>query len=159
MKAKTFTAMMAALLFCAVTSAESYSIRVTFNTNLRVAGSLQARIVETAPAGTILNVVGSADRWLRIDRNGNEVWMAIGSATCRVESSDPTPSQTASNIDNCCFVDRQCQSDAEWTDGYYAYQNNQCNCAATISRPNFAAARDTRFISNQQLLLRQPAVQ
>ena len=34
--------------------------------------------------------------------------------------------QTASDIDNCCFVDRQCHSDADWTAGYWAYQNGQC---------------------------------
>ncbi|MDE2819971.1 MAG: hypothetical protein OXN94_16665 [Chloroflexota bacterium] len=33
---------------------------------------------------------------------------------------------TAQDIDNCCFVDRQCSTDQEWTDGYHAYQNNQC---------------------------------
>ena len=53
-----------------MTSAQNYSIRVTSNTNLRAAASLQASIVETVPAGTTLNVVGSADRWLRIDRMG-----------------------------------------------------------------------------------------
>ena len=25
---------------------------------------------------------------------------------------------SASDIDNCCFVDRQCHSDQEWVDGY-----------------------------------------
>ncbi|MDE2819972.1 MAG: hypothetical protein OXN94_16660 [Chloroflexota bacterium] len=33
---------------------------------------------------------------------------------------------TAQDIDNCCFVDRQCSSDQEWTDGYQAFQDNQC---------------------------------
>ncbi len=33
---------------------------------------------------------------------------------------------SASGIDNCCFVDRQCATDQDWTDGYHAYQNNQC---------------------------------
>ena len=32
----------------------------------------------------------------------------------------------ASDIDNCCFIDRHCQSEQEWIDGYWAYQNNQC---------------------------------
>ena len=33
---------------------------------------------------------------------------------------------TVSGIDNCCFVDRQCQSDRDWIDGFYAFQHNQC---------------------------------
>ncbi len=32
----------------------------------------------------------------------------------------------AAQVDNCCFVDRQCSSDQEWTNGYHAYQNGQC---------------------------------
>ena len=42
-------------------------------------------------------------------------------ATLAVETSD---------IDNCCFVDRQCHSDQQWTDGYWAFQNNQCSAPA-----------------------------
>ena len=34
---------------------------------------------------------------------------------------------SASGIDNCCFVDRQCQSDQDWVNGYWAFQNNQCS--------------------------------
>ena len=37
---------------------------------------------------------------------------------------------TAAQVDNCCFVDRQCQSDQEWTDGYWAFQNGQCAAPA-----------------------------
>ena len=39
--------------------------------------------------------------------------------------------QAPSDIDNCCFVDRQCNSDHDWTQGYWAYQNNQCGAPAT----------------------------
>ncbi len=37
---------------------------------------------------------------------------------------------TAAQVDNCCIVDRQCQTEAEWADGYFAYQNNQCAAPA-----------------------------
>ena len=82
-----------------------------------------------APAGTTLAVVGSSNRWLRINRNGNEVWMADWVSHTRVESDTQTQTstQTASNIDNCCFVDRQCMTDHDWTDGNWAFQNNQCS--------------------------------
>ncbi len=42
-----------------------------------------------------------------------------------VENSDQPQSQ--SQTDNCCFVDRQCSTDEEWTSGYWAFQNNQCS--------------------------------
>ena len=32
----------------------------------------------------------------------------------------------AGDVDNCCFVDRQCQNDQDWVNGYWAYQNGQC---------------------------------
>ncbi|MCY4465765.1 MAG: hypothetical protein OXE46_09540 [Chloroflexi bacterium] len=37
---------------------------------------------------------------------------------------------SADEIDNCCFVDRQCGSDQQWTDGYWAFQNKQCAAPA-----------------------------
>ena len=37
---------------------------------------------------------------------------------------------SVSGIDNCCFVDRQCSTDQEWIDGYWAFQNNQCSAPA-----------------------------
>ncbi len=126
MKQKLFAIVTALSFLCGMASAQDYSIRVTNNSNLRAAASLQARIVETAPAGATLNIVGAVNRWLRVNRNGSEVYMADWVAHTRVEESAPTPPQTASNIDNCCFVDRQCQTDQEWTDGYWAFQNGQC---------------------------------
>ena len=138
MKAKLFGIVLALFVLVNVASAQGYFIRVANNTNLRAAASLQARIVETAPAGAILNVVGSYNRWLRVNRNGNDAWMADWVDYTRVEESAPTQPQTASNIDNCCFVDRQCHSNQEWTDGYWAFQNGQC-AAPAQSQPGTSA--------------------
>ena len=44
----------------------------------------------------------------------------------------------ASEIDNCCFVDRQCATNQEWADGYYAFQRNECPVSqpvASVSAP------------------------
>ena len=49
----------------------------------------------------------------------------------------------ATDIDNCCFVNRQCATDQEWVDGYHAYQRNQCSAsqpAAAVSAPVSAPA-------------------
>ena len=126
MKPKLFSILTVLSILSGVVSAQTYGIRVAQNTNLRASYSLQSRIVETAPAGTTLAVVGHNNRWLRINRNGNEVWMADWVGYTRVEDSAPTQQQTAVNIDNCCFVDRQCNSDQDWTNGYWAFQNGQC---------------------------------
>ena len=94
MRARAIALTAALLLLCSVTSAQDYSIRVTYNTNLRATASLQGNIVETAPAGATLNVVGSNNRWLRINRNGNEVYMADWVGYTRVESSQQTQTST-----------------------------------------------------------------
>ena len=133
--ARLFATTIVAILLCGVVSSQNYSIRVTNNTNLRASFSLESAIIETAPAGTTLQVVGSHSRWLRINRNGNDVWMADWVAYTRVEEGVPSQGQTASDIDNCCFVDRQCSSDQEWTDGYWAYQNGQCPAPAGSQTP------------------------
>ena len=47
---------------------------------------------------------------------------------------------SASDIDNCCFVDRQCQSDQDWVNGYWAFQKNQCHAPAS-SQPTGVSAQ------------------
>ena len=128
MRARILAAVIFASLLCSVSAAQGYSIRITYNTNLRADASLSASIVETAPAGTNLHVVNQIGRWLKINRNGNEVWMASWVSHSRVNDDGATSSQTetSAQIDNCCFVDRQCMTDQEWTNGYWAFQNGQC---------------------------------
>ena len=111
-----------ACMLCSVASAQEYQIRTNHNTNLREANSLTARIVVTARSGSVLHVVGNANQWLQINRNGSIVWMASWIGHTRVDSVQ-SPS---TDIDNCCFVDRQCNNDQEWTNGYWAFQNGQC---------------------------------
>lgn len=115
-----------ASLLCATTSAQAYSVRVTFNTNLRASYSLSARVLDTAPAGVALNVAGSHENWLRVDWMGRQMWLAGWVPMTRLDAP-----QSSANIDNCCYVDRQCASDHDWTAGYWAYQNNQCGAPAT----------------------------
>ena len=106
-----------------VVLAQRYQIRISYNTNLRASYSTSSRIIETASSGAVLHVTGNHGRWLQIDRNGQQMWMAGWVGHTRVDN--PPQSQPA-NVDNCCFVDRQCNTDQEWTDGYWAYQNRQC---------------------------------
>ncbi|MCY3780025.1 MAG: hypothetical protein OXG78_06935 [Chloroflexi bacterium] len=130
MKVKMLVVLMIVYVLQAVTAAQDYQIQVTFNTNLRASNSLTSRIVETAPGGAILHVVGEHGRWLQIDHNGNQVWMARWVRHSRFGSVRQPVSLTQAQIDNCCFVDRQCNSDQEWTDGYWAFQNGRCAAPA-----------------------------
>ena len=130
MKATSLAVLLSVFVLCSTASAQDYQIRTDARVNLRAAYSLEGEIVEAVPAGTILQVVGTFNRWLKINRNGNELWLADWVGFTRVtdggQTQSRTDTQTQSQIDNCCFVDRQCHSDAEWTSGYWAFQNNQC---------------------------------
>ena len=123
---------------CGLVAAQSYHIQVAHNTNLRESYSLNAGIVETAPAGTTLLVTGQYGKWLKINRNG-EVWMANWVRHTRVDA--PATAAQPANIDNCCFVDRQCSSDHEWTAGYWAFQNG--HCAAPVQSQSPAPAQSS----------------
>ena len=130
---RALAALIATVMICGAAVAQGYHIQVAHNTNLRESYSLSAGIVETAPAGTTLLVTGQYGEWLKINHNG-EAWMANWVRHTRVAAPATTASQPT-NIDNCCFVDRQCSSDQEWTDGYWAFQNGQCAAPVQTQSP------------------------
>ena len=115
--------LLAALGF--TTAAQTYSIRVEFNTNIRAEPSQDAPRSETVAAGTVLEVISEFNGWLRVNR-GAEAWMAGWVRHERVE----TPAGTAKLIDNCCGIDRQCHNDQDWEAGYWAFQDGQCPARA-----------------------------
>lgn len=121
-------ALTAMFVLGASAAAQEYSIRANRGLNLRAAPSLDADIADTVRSGALLLVVGQVDNWLTINWQENEVWLANWVNFSRVDNNSQTSShaEATSPIDNCCFVNRQCQSDQEWTDGYWAFQNGQC---------------------------------
>ncbi len=131
MKTKWFALLIALCLLVAHVSAQPYSIRANRGLNLRTEPSLTADIADTVPSGSILQVIGHSGEWLQIDRNGREVWLADWVNFSRVDSSEPTEAQQPTTlVDNCCGIDRQCQSEADWEAGYWAFQNGQCAASA-----------------------------
>ena len=146
MRIKYMAIMIALAMLATLVSAQPFSIRANRGLNLRTAPSLDAAIADTVTTGTLLNVVGKLNRWLKIDRNGGEVWLADWTDYSRVESGAPEqpgsqPANSApANVDNCCFVDRQCGSDQEWSDGYWAFQNGQCAAPAPSGPPANSSA-------------------
>ena len=128
MNARLFVVILLLVILSSVASAQTYHVRVTYNTNLRTSYSLDSAVIANARAGTTVLVVGSFGRWFEINRDGNGVWMANWVPYTRVEGQE-----APSDIDNCCFVDRQCQSDTDWTNGYWAYQRNECSVTTAIT--------------------------
>ena len=126
MKIRLLAVILAVFAFCGVASAQAYFIRAESRNNLRSCAGFGCRVVETAPVGTVLEVVGEYNRWLKINRNGAEVWMANWIDYTRVEPGEQTSAPSVSDVDNCCFLDWLCVTDDDWLSGFQAFQNNQC---------------------------------
>lgn len=138
MKFRLSIASVVLLMVCSAVLADSYQIRVRFTVRLRASHDLDSPVVGKALAGDVLHVVDQYNRWLKIERDGVISWLADWVEYTRVDQEQaPSPAEAApnqqqrSNIDNCCFVNRQCQSDREWVDGYWAYQRNECPAQPT----------------------------
>ena len=123
---------------------------ITGDMNIRSGASTSSHVVKKARAGEAFDVSrstrGATWCWLRIDAG----WMAM---TSRVQSTKPlratastsgsTSTATAtqpssSNIDNCCYVNRHCQSEQDWVDGFWAFLRQECFVQGTseqISQP------------------------
>lgn len=137
----------AALLFvvaCGAAFAQAYQIRVTHATNLRASHSLDSAVLASAAAGSTLQVVDHYESWLKIDRDGATAWMADWVDYTRLEPTDfqpinvdanarPSGSSIGIDIDNCCYLDRECTTDAEWEAGKLAFQNNLCHADQSLS--------------------------
>jgi len=145
MKIKVFVVAMA-LMLCSVITAQGNCYPhdrayVTGNMNIRQSYSTGSQVVGRATAGDTFEVTESKQGdiwcWLRV----NAGWLAD---TARVQSTQAShtvvqpaqPSQPQQGaVDNCCFVDRQCNSEQEWTNGYWAFQNNQCTTSSQSPIP------------------------
>ena len=120
-----------------------------------LAGNMKIRENPTTSSSVVV-IVGAGDSfeveqsvqgeewcWLEVELG----WMA---KTFRVQPTMPTfapaasqspqpaqePAQQPADVDNCCFVNRQCDTDDEWERGYWAYQNNQCPVGASTTVAN-----------------------
>lgn len=114
--------------------------------NIRASPTTGSAVIATARAGESFNVTDSR-------RSGGWCWLEIVhgwiAKTSRVSTSaspstrdsvDASQPQQQSNIDNCCFVNRSCTTSQDWTDGYWAYQRNECPAVssaqpASVSQP------------------------
>ena len=163
MKTKLLAAMIVVFMLHSVASAqEDYYIRTDSRINLRATYSLEGDLVETVPTGTTLHVVGRFNRWLKIDRNGNVVWMADWVNYTRVDNGggqessqtqEESQSESPQIVDNCCFVDRQCHTDHEWTSGYWAFQNNHCSAPARSTESGVLIEGSEAFVTQVEKAL------
>lgn len=126
------------------------------------------------PAGTKLEaghriseiIYTDGRRWMYVLYNDKYylmgTWEQFTTSTQQLTSVIDQPSAAApaapANIDNCCFVNRQCSSDQEWHDGYWAYQRNECPAGAVQPSPVRAACynADSASVSGTMNIRQQP---
>jgi len=150
MKAKLFILLITLFVLSSLAWAQGYAIRTEVNTNLRSGPGLDHSWVDSAPAGTVLQVRGQVGRWLKIDKDGRELWMAGWLQHSHVTDGAQPRAPASADIDNCCFVDRQCATQQEWESGYWAFQNNQCQAPAQPlpGSPQRPASRSAAAVDN-----------
>lgn len=138
---------------------------VTGPMNIRESPTTSSPVVASAQAGDTFNViqqtVGEKWCWLKVSLG----WLAV---TKRVRATTPNsfvdagstaPTTAApSDIDNCCFVDRQCTTEQEWIDGYWAHQSGQCGAqppfsGGNLSRPRIEGSEAFIYVVNETLSL------
>ena len=104
--------------------------------NLRGRHEQNAHKVGTLAFGSHLQIVRKFNRWYEVQHNSDSAWVAdwvVNEVAC-AGAALSHPAQSPSNeVDNCCFVDRQCRTDAEWTNGYWAFQNGHCGAPTSAS--------------------------
>lgn len=140
------------LSVCGSAFAQQYRIRADAKINLRSWYSTSSSIVETVPPGTVLQVVDRFNRWLKVDRNGEEAWLGDwlnftrldgtnGVSTSRQQEPRRESTQPQGDIDNFCYTTWTCTTDDDWRRGYFAYQNSEGRettqpGAAIVSQPD-----------------------
>jgi len=106
--------------------------------NLRGNHAQSAQRVGTLAFGSQLQIIRKFNRWYAVQHNGGSAWVAdwvvnevacVGAAQPQPESQ-PAQSQPTANVDNYCFVNRHCTTDAEWVAGYHDYQRDLASGAA-----------------------------
>lgn len=113
---------------------------ITGPMNIRESPTTSSPVVTSAQAGDTFTVtqktVGVKWCWLKISlgwlADTERVRVTIPNRFVDTGSTAPTTTPP-SDIDNCCFVDRQCTTEQEWIDGYWARQNGHCGAQPPFS--------------------------
>ncbi len=141
---------------------EGETANITGPMNIRESPTTSSPVVATAQAGDsytiIQKTVGAKWCWLQISLG----WLAdtervrVTYPNRFLDTGSTAPTTAPSDVDNCCFVDRQCRTEQEWTDGYWARQNGQCGApsqspGANLSRPRIEGSEAFINVINESL--------
>ena len=139
MKSINTIAVVLLFMLCGVASSQSTYVRVDSLTNLRADHSLDASILDTVPAGTILRVINWQDHWLRVVHGHERAWMADWVNYVMLRSgSDADATMPFSQTENCCVLEWQCPDHRARTSGHWAYRYRRCHRTESYLTEDFS---------------------
>ncbi|MCY4069815.1 MAG: hypothetical protein OXG60_00800 [Chloroflexi bacterium] len=126
--------------------------------NLRGHHEQNAQRVGTLAFGSQLQIVRKFNRWYAVPHDGGSAWVAdwvvnevacVGAAQSQpaLQPAQTQQSQTQSpaEVDNYCFVNRHCTTDAQWQQGWADYQRDLQAGTVNTSTSAPAAAQTNAF--------------
>lgn len=136
----------------------AYYIHLLTQTNLRELHSLESDIVAVLAEGSVLNVVDSFNRWLKVEHEGGHAWMAEWVQHERLTDEEVgdmfAPPPTVMYVDNCCQLGRECETAAHWNGGHLDFLAGMCPLPADTDEmvydsPDYATLMDNCCLMGQ----------
>lgn len=136
----------------------NYHIRLLTETNLRELHSLNSDIVAMLAEGSVLNVVDSFNRWLKVEHDDGHAWMAEWVQHERLTDEEVgdmfAPPPTVMYVDNCCQLGRECDTAAHWIGGHLDFLAGMCPLPADTDEmvydsPDYATLMDNCCLMGQ----------
>lgn len=136
----------------------AYYIHLLTQTNLRELHSLESDIVAVLAEGSVLNVVDSFNRWLKVEHEDGHAWMAEWVQHERLTDEEVSdmfaPPPTVMYVDNCCQLGRECETAAHWIGGHLDFLAGMCPLPADTDEmvydsPDYATLMDNCCLMGQ----------
>ena len=130
----------------------NYHIRLLIETNLRELHSLNTDIVAVLAEGSVLNVVDSFNRWLKVEHDGGHAWMAEWVQHERLTDAEVSdlyaPPPIVMYVDNCCQLGRECETGADWHGGHLDFLAGLCPVPADTDEVIYESADYATLMNN-----------
>ncbi len=125
MKVKILFPMFALLLLWGAAAAQDYYVHTIGRVGLQEEPRMWGNQVDIASRGEVVRVIGQQGDYLKIVRNGRELWMRAWAASGPIAAGPD--GQAPAPMDNCCYMGWDCGTDQKkWEDGHHAYQWGEC---------------------------------
>ena len=138
------------------TAPSNYHIRLLTETNLRELHSLDSDIVDVLAAGSVLNVVDSFNRWLKVEYAADHAWMADWVRHENLSDAEVSdlyaPPPTTMYVDNCCQLGRECDTSAQWRGGHLDFLAGLCPVPADTDQVIYESPEYATLMDNCCLL-------